>query len=456
MRGGRVWPVLTVAFCTLPCLGDPEVVSIFGDKQVGGLKCDTPWTAEYCEFTFEALLQVQVGCTVEYDWSFVGCGAQIVEGGNTATPRVRFSETGVCNISMSAYQVETAECPRREWVGTAIYFVVGGPFKVELVNPVPNYSNDYHQGHLPWYLSFHGYDPASTGGAWPDELHAPVGARISAVRPQPQGDRYQTVYEWSYPAGGLWMRNAAQNGTTLAREAEFYARTGSVMGGLEVWLAYAVIYDGVRLGAAWDDSHEVYWPALENYRRFTAHMPKGTDFSSAVPPPNESALRPETPPWPAPPPYNVQRQYWYRLRDHLGFWMPGTWVQERFPNGVPPNWQINGVDDHWTTDCRQPWNGPHVGIFNRRDLLFWSVPEWWPFNDHPNSPLVLPDYQGRDRIVQQYWAGSRDVAVSAPGRLVGVRDMKFWSDQIQHVPERWPAWDWPPAPPPPSPPPAPP
>ncbi len=129
------------------------------------------------------------------------------------------------------------------------------------------------------------------------------------------------------------MKGPAPNGSSQAREAEFYARSGSQMGGLEIWLVYAVVYDDVRLGEAWDDSHLIQTTVYENYRRLTAQQPKGTDFVPAEPELDHTTLLSRSPP--DPPPYYSSRYYMYRLRDHLGFWMPATRVNERFPNGVP-------------------------------------------------------------------------------------------------------------------------
>lgn len=199
------------------------------------------------------------------------------------------------------------------------------------------------------------------------------------------------MYEWVYPAGSLRMKGPAPNGSSRARQAEFDARTASRMGGLEVRLVYAVIYDDVRLGEAWDDSHLIHTKAYENYRRLTAHMPKGTDLVSAVPPVNDECPDPD-PNLPPPPPYHVKRSYWYRLRDHLGYWMPGTWVNERFPNGVPQGFRVSAVGDYATTSVSQPWNGPDVGRLNKPDIIGLPVAGEWPFAQHPNNPWPIPKY----------------------------------------------------------------
>ncbi|MEP0767185.1 MAG: hypothetical protein HRF45_11670, partial [Fimbriimonadia bacterium] len=441
------------AILTLPCLAQPRVVNIIGDKQVGGLSCDSAGLPEYCQYRFVAQLDpVPPGCTVEYDWTFEGCGAQVREGGDTASPLVRFNQTGVCNISLEAHVVEAPGCSPQQWVGTAIYFVVGGPFDIVPANGITGYAHDYHQEYLPWYITFHGFDPPPGPGppAWPRHLQPPAGIKATARYAQPQGDRYHTVY----PTGSLCMKGVAPNGSSQAREAEFYARSGSQMGGLEIWLVYAVIYDDVRLGEAWDDSHLVHTTAYENYRRLTAHKPKGTDLVSADPELDHTTLLSRPPP--DPPPYYNSRYYMYRLRDHLGFWMPGTSVNERFPNGVPQGLKVNNELNPWVTRWTKPWDGPEVGRFGdlrNRDKADWiraGVPAWWPIEEHQGSPYQFPNY-AHDRILQRYVAGSSDTAVAAPGCLVGEREVMFWSDQIQHLPSRWPAWDWPPDPLPPPP-----
>ncbi|GMV37270.1 MAG: hypothetical protein AMXMBFR61_17780 [Fimbriimonadales bacterium] len=429
-RGRLTLAVVAPALLALafPCPTQPWNVHILGDGQVGGLYWEPTLEMEMCEFQFiaEGVPWIPTGCGVEYDWTFSGCGAEPSSSAEP-NPLVRFSEPGVCRVSVTVRALEGPNCQPGEGSASGRYYVIGGPFDVELQFPLRNSQHDRRDPSRAWYLAYWGVDPAQP--SWPAYLQPPICARITARYQQPQGDDFKTTYEWTYPVDLLFMMGGENNGTELARTAEFYARGPSAESAITVTLSYVfwLLQDGIwtPIGSVGDDSDFLH-AAGANYRKFTSHKPAKTRFVEA------SLLLCTPPPPPDQPMYRVEQRYLYCLYDHLGYRMPDTWVNERFPNGVPEGFRHNTLSEYWWTRyVGGDWDEPPIGHFFRFDILGASSSTWIPF---PSDP---PIFGGP--ILQEYWAGSKAVEPGFPGGCqVGVREMRFWTDKISHTPADWP------------------
>jgi hypothetical protein len=381
-----------------------------------------------CEFQFvaEGVPWIPLGCDVEYEWRFSGCGAEPSSSAEPS-PLVRFTEPGVCSVSVTVRALEGPNCQPGEGSASGRYYVIGGPFDVELDFHLRGWKHDFGLETQPWYLAYWGVDPAQP--SWPAHLQPPVCARITARYQQPQGDNFKTTYEWTYPSGLLFMMNSEQNETEDARTAEFYARGPSQLGEIVVTLHYSLwlLQDGVWTfaGTIEDDTSGLH-VAGSNYRRFTSHMPASTRLVEV------SLLRCSPPPPRGRPPWDVEQEYLYRVYDHLNYRMPDTWVNERFPNGIPAGFKVNAVKDYWWTRyLGGDWSSSPIGHFHIDDTLGARSYEWIPY---PSNP---PLFGGP--ILQEYWAGSKAVEHDFPGGCrVGVREMWFWTDKIEHSPADWP------------------
>ena len=397
-----------------PCPAQPSNVTIIGDGEVGGLEWDAVDESWKCVFQFRAEgIPPQTVCDLNFEWSFDGCGAS-PEISNEQEPVVRFSMTGVCQITMRAWLTGEV-CESEEWTPSATYYVIGGPFTIGLVDPKAGWTHDDQDPSEPWYITFHGWDPAQ--GAWPEHLQSPVGVVATADFDQPEG----TTFTWTFPANLLHMVNAEQNGTTGAASATFYARNGSAAGAILLRLTYCLAVNGVP--NPFDDDTKAC--KGEKYPTFTAHKPTGTVFHSLW-----HIARPGPPRNPGP--YEVRDEYLYRLKDHLGLYMPDTLINERFTSPIPPNFIVNTPDDGWwRTDHVGGQDSQTLGRFLTTDKIFSG--EHWTWRPRPTMPPVWGPFN------QEYWAGSLAVDPDAPGGCkVGARTMTIWSDATEHVPANWP------------------
>lgn len=367
-----------------------------------------------CTFQFKTEgIPPQTVCDLNFEWSFEGCGATPATS-YEQEPVVRFTHTGVCQTTMRAW-LSGEVCDPEEWTASATYYVIGGPFTVTLPNPKNGWLHDGRLAEAPWYITYHGWDPAA--GAWPEHLQEPVAVKASADFDQPEG----TTFTWTFPTNLLYMVNAQQNGTADAQSATLYARSGSAAGAIQLGLTFGLTVNGV-LHQVGDDTRACKG---QNYPTFTAHMPASTqrhsmfEISRQGPPRN-------------PGPYEVYAEYKYRLKDHLGFYMPDTQINERFTTPIPPGFAVNTPDDGWwLTNHQGDQSSQSLGTFLTPDRIFSG--EHWVWRPRPTIPLVWGPFS------QEYWAGSRAVADGAPGGCkVGVRVMRIWSDATEHLPSNWP------------------
>jgi len=125
------------------------------------------------------------------------------------------------------------------------------------------------------------------------------------------------------------------------------------------------------------------------------------------------------------------------LTDTLGQGMPGVWVQERWPEGVPSGFVVNTEDERWVT--RRAGNIPFThSVFGSHDFGDYGQhgvmgPDWlYILVEYWNNPIHGNPFS----LDHEYYAGTKATSTSAvPAIFLVSFELIFYDDgSISHGP----------------------
>lgn len=339
-------------------------------------------------------------------------------------------------------------------------FVFGGPLEIKIVQEAetniiftkhPNNANSPPTPNVffPWYCTDLGYNPfnhRSVKSFRPNSLTQPV--NVFQARPLwSQPDEIKIWYSLSAP--GVFLNPDSElsdlygsidpqqtRGLPRSKWALVACDTGSqtefqISAGYAYWPGEEYPNPPFPAGIT-DDSNRYYailFPLTygNKYANFTPHRPH--TLTELGDPPNPFNFE-NFPDWQA-------RVVFFWLRDTGDGGMPGVWVQERWPSGVPPGFVVNPNGSPWITQRAGNivWTHPVFGTHDFGNYLVHGVMQ-------PDYLHLLVSYWNNPifgnplELQHEYHAGTSATAIGAsPSIFIISYDLTFYDDgTIVHTP----------------------